>query len=883
MKKIFTVMLMAICALTFQVKAQAIYQVSTDEIATNASDIIEGKVIEQRSFWNPAHTMIYTSNKIEVYKNFKGLVQSATIEVVTTGGTVGTERIEASDLLTLDKGNTGIFFCYPNSIQLASPFTGNQLYDVYAGSQGFIQYNINAKTASGPFLRYNNIQNILYPELVQKTGRQPRIINSTFNLSLINKPQTPLAPFITSFAPMVVNAGASLDPANNLLTINGSGFGNTPTGTSAVLFDDANNGSGGTPFEVLFNSPLVQSWTDNQIKIRVPSRAGTGYFEVREDATGSASSPDLLTVNYAILSSEFTSGGVTINKEINLMNDNGSGGYTVLYSTATDGGGVNLDAAPEKETFQRALNTWKEVAGFNVIEGGTTGVQSVAGDGFNVIMFDNTNTGRAPLAAGVLAVCFSYSNVCTPVASNEVQKTEFDIVIRNIGVSAGTTSFTSGPCPPATRFSQIDLETVLLHELGHALNLAHINESYEGSSLPNVNPGKLMNFAVVNGVSRKSPDYSALMGALYVITPQANTYGSCGLPNIEMTPATRIIAPFDECPVSFPTTATPSNTIVNFDLVHTTSNKYQDPAYIGVNCLATGTAVTNNAYYAIKTDNLGSNLNIVVSGYGTYPASVQNSCVGNAGIRLALYQTNICPAGQGFPSPVTCRTFNADGALSTITGLAPNTTYLIYLDGINNTKANFSLTLNAGVLPVTLTEFKGNLGSNNTVNLFWKTSSEINSRQFEIEKSFDGATFNAFATVAAKGNSNTESNYAIADHKPYSDFSFYRLKIVDRDGRFRYSDIVKIKTPKKAVVIGRIYPNPTSGKLTVQVMADSRKLLTVETYDLLGKKVTSATIAAEQGFSEKAVYVQSLAAGTYFIQVKDAAGNILEKSKFIKN
>jgi hypothetical protein len=882
MNNFFTCLLiMAFCSALTNAHSQALYPVSIDVKIAKSSHIIEGKVVDQKSFWNPGHTMIFTANTVEVYKAFKGAVQSSTIEVMTVGGTIGTQSVEASDLLTLEKNTICIFFCFPNSINLRSPFTGSQLYDVYSSGQGCYTYDLHAKSASAPFVRYASVQNQLYKELIEKTGHQPTIVNSSFDISGQARPVSPLAPAITGFSPQLVNAGAVSDVANNLLTIDGSGFSNTPTGTSAVLFDDANNGSGGTPFVVPYNSPLIQSWTDNQIKVSVPSRAGTGSFSVRDELSNEVVSPAILSIGYSVLSLETTSGTKVV-KEINLMNSNSSGGYTVLYSTGTAGGGVDINAAPEKLTFQRALNTWKEIAGFNVIEGGTTTVQAVASDGNNTVLFDNTNTGNPPLADGVLAVCYSFFSYCIPITNYGVQKTDFDIVIRNAGVSVGTASFTSGPCAPASPYTDIDMETVLLHELGHGLNLAHINDSYQNTSgYPNVNPGKLMNYAILQGVSRKSPDYSALTGALYCINPKSNTYGFCSLPNVEMTPLVRTITANDECPFTFPTTSTPANTTVSFDLVHATSNKNTDPAFNGVICGSTnGTSVTNNAYFVLRSDNNGGDLNIAVSGYATLPSSV-TGCVGS-GVRLVIFQVNSCPAGQSFPAPLFCRTITRNGSLAVISGLAANTNYMIYVDGLDNTKANFTLTLNGTVLPVTLLDFKG-IVSGGQVNLFWKTTREIDSKEFIVEKSLDGTAFNSFEIVAAKGNSNSETTYGITDANPYSNFTFYRLKIADKDGRFQYSNIIKIATPKKAIVVGRVYPNPTSGKINLQVIAENRKILTVAVFDLLGKKLANINFAVEQGVTEQSISVTALATGTYFIQVKDENGVVVQKSKFIKN
>src|SRR3954470_9290841 len=73
-----------------------LYKIELDEKINNSSLIIEGKVVSKKSFWNDAHTMIYTANIIEVYKSFKGNTTEKTVEIVTQGGSVGTDAISVS-------------------------------------------------------------------------------------------------------------------------------------------------------------------------------------------------------------------------------------------------------------------------------------------------------------------------------------------------------------------------------------------------------------------------------------------------------------------------------------------------------------------------------------------------------------------------------------------------------------------------------------------------------------------------------------------------------------------------------------------------------------------------------------------------------------------
>ncbi|PWT95158.1 MAG: hypothetical protein C5B52_18415 [Bacteroidetes bacterium] len=867
--KIICILALCLSLLSFRTLSQGLYEVSLEEKVSNSSLIIEGKVVDQQSFWNPQHTLIYTSNKIEVYKIFKGNTQEKFIEVLTQGGTVGEETIQASDLLQLQNETMGLFFCYSNTINLRSPATGARLYDVYSSSQGCLKYDLQNNSASAPFERFKDLKGELYKTIEKRTGRtfENRKPELEFN-SIQAKPEQPQAVSITSFSPSSVNAGAILDPTNNLLTITGSGF-TTPTGSAAVLFDDADDGAGGTPFIVGANSPLVVSWTDTQIQIRVPTNAGTGTFQVRDNAGNTGTSPSALNVLYSILT--VSSGGQI--RESNLMDFNGSGGYDIFYSTNTANGGKDLNSAPEKATFQRALTTWKESVGFNITEAGTTTSQTLnVSDGQNVIMFDNTGSGVAPLASGVLAVCYSRNGSCNPVASNAPQKFEFDIVIRNNGVSVNNTAFNIGPCKTAISSTEIDLESVLLHELGHALNLGHIIDSYQGTVLPNVNPQKVMNFAIVNGVQRRNPDFSAFTGAKYAVKQKGNVYGNCAALS-EMSLLSVISEARDECPATFPTTATTQNTSIPFDLAHATSDRFGDPQFTAVNCAGTGTALTNNAYYAIKTNPVGGVLSLNVSGYGTTPAS-QGACA-SAGVKLALYQVSSCPTGQAYPSPVACRTFNADGAISDITGLAASTNYLILVDGIDNTKASFNLLLSGAALPIKLTNFYGEaLDKYNK--LHWSIESSIDVKQLVIEKSIDGNNFDAIANFDGQSIKVNEQE-TLNDYQPVPGTNFYRIKTVNIDGTIEYSKTILIRRNENQSL--SFYPNPVKDYLNVQIRVAVRKTYTISLTTITGQRLYQKEVIAEAGISNFKIRTSGFAKGIYVVSIIDSGGDEIQTRK----
>jgi ELWxxDGT repeat protein len=119
-------------------------------------------------------------------------------------------------------------------------------------------------------------------------------------------------------------------------------------------------------------------------------------------------------------------------------------------------------------------------------------------------------------------------------------------------------------------------------------------------------------------------------------------------------------------------------------------------------------------------------------------------------------------------------------------------------------------------LPVTLLNFTASLQSN-SVQLNWSTSSEINSGHFKIQRSGDGIHFTDLGQIAASGNSSIEKKYRYDDANAYqarSEILFYRLKIVDMDGKYKYSNILSVKL-KGGINELKVYPNPVHNQLSI--------------------------------------------------------------------
>lgn len=190
-------------------------------------------------------------------------------------------------------------------------------------------------------------------------------------------------------------------------------------------------------------------------------------------------------------------------------------------------------------------------------------------------------------------------------------------------------------------------------------------------------------------------------------------------------------------------------------------------------------------------------------------------------------------------------------------------------------------------LPVKLTSFTA-VRSGSEVNVSWATASEVNSKNFVVERSADGISFNEIGTVQAKGKALTASKYSFTDNKPVANaISYYRLKMVDRDATFAYSnirsvDVTAVVNPTSTIVT-RLFPVPANDKLTITLNEDYvNATLSYSIYDLSGKMVGAAqTITNDGNFSDVNIELPALSTGFYFLEVSNPAGEI-QRIKFIK-
>ncbi len=174
------------------------------------------------------------------------------------------------------------------------------------------------------------------------------------------------------------------------------------------------------------------------------------------------------------------------------------------------------------------------------------------------------------------------------------------------------------------------------------------------------------------------------------------------------------------------------------------------------------------------------------------------------------------------------------------------------------------------VLPVVLENFSAKLNTNGSVGLYWKTSSEINSDYFILERSTDAASFTALAKITTTGISGNGSAYNSTDHLPNSGTNFYRLKIVDKDGSYEYSKIISVTVQEKkdaTVAITSAFANGSSIRMNIN--SKDAKNVSVAIIDGAGKVLSHSSIALNTGMNLVTKNI-NLPKGIYHITVMSA-------------
>lgn len=177
--------------------------------------------------------------------------------------------------------------------------------------------------------------------------------------------------------------------------------------------------------------------------------------------------------------------------------------------------------------------------------------------------------------------------------------------------------------------------------------------------------------------------------------------------------------------------------------------------------------------------------------------------------------------------------------------------------------------MDCSTLPITLLNLSAS-PKGKTVTLHWTTSSELNNRGYDIQRSSDGVNWSTIGFVAGAGNSSMTINYSYLDDNLDARKYYYRLNQWDIDGRSKYSVVVTaVIGGKGEYVLGQNYPNPFRNETTIQYSLPQAGKVSLTLFDISGRIVrTLVNGSKEAGTHAVSFTTGNLTSGIYYYRLQ---------------
>ncbi len=192
----------------------------------------------------------------------------------------------------------------------------------------------------------------------------------------------------------------------------------------------------------------------------------------------------------------------------------------------------------------------------------------------------------------------------------------------------------------------------------------------------------------------------------------------------------------------------------------------------------------------------------------------------------------------------------------------------------------------AGLLPVELTSFTAETAEK-SVELKWKTATEVNNYGFEVERravSDRHLAWTKIGFVEGNGTTNAPKSYSFTDKSANGKIS-YRLKQIDRDGKFEYSQTVEVTaaTAPKEFALEQNYPNPFNPTTVISYQLSANGFTSLKIYDAIGREVaTLVNEVKEAGYYSAQFDGARLSSGIYFAKLSSSGKTQMRKLVLMK-
>jgi hypothetical protein len=190
-------------------------------------------------------------------------------------------------------------------------------------------------------------------------------------------------------------------------------------------------------------------------------------------------------------------------------------------------------------------------------------------------------------------------------------------------------------------------------------------------------------------------------------------------------------------------------------------------------------------------------------------------------------------------------------------------------------------------LPVELTTFTAavkNTSISDVVMLEWRTVGESNNLGFDIERSLDGKNFSKLGFVAGAGSTNLAQGYGFTDDRVEVGTYFYRLKQIDRNGAFTYSDVreVEVSAPQR-YELTQNFPNPFNPQTDIVFRVKEEGVVTLKVFDLLGREVRTLVDEKKGAGVHRITFdAHTLPSGVYLYSISMGSFHEVKKMLLVK-
>lgn len=333
----------------------------------------------------------------------------------------------------------------------------------------------------------------------------------------------------------------------------------------------------------------------------------------------------------------------------------------------------------------------------------------------------------------------------------------------------------------------------------------------------------------------------------------------------------------------------------SFDIGTTSNNKIQIQ-HLSASTTPFQMAVRDNIFLNPQTNATQITNNVVNKTWYLSPLSPVSTLSGTAYWNASDESTGFLRGNCGMSfwqsGTSTAWTFVGGTVAATITGSSPAYSKTAVTTGFSSGVYYIGVGGSGSSLPVTFLMFDVTKNDQDDVVLKWITSNEFNSKEFELERSFDGSqlTINKWETITkvkAAGNSNTERKYSYTDLLPFAKLHtsklFYRLKQIDLDGKYQYSETRELNLQKTDIDNLQItmYPNPSDELLNIDFESTESQNVSILLFDAGGKNIAMEKYDIENGKQTFQINTSLLAPGVYLLQIIDDNNANVSKQKLI--